>query len=696
MASSTVYVERHPDEGTAQCPVAHDPAQPLPPGHPPTSSHPASSLKPPTAPGCIFFRTTDDLIVTPPLSRVASAKLDDLKAAANINPLAPGAGQSLDPDTSLVLASRNSQLALVQSSHVSAMLSSHYSHRSPAFVSFTREQAALAGQSSSAKADSTITPPSTPPSLPSLPTFDAETISTAQSRIAALGIPGPCSFPITSMSTAGDHNQRSPLYVIGGDGKAIWTKELEVALSGGAVDAIVHCLKDVPTALPDGLMLGAIMEREDPRDALVVKKGLPYKTLDELPPGSVIGTSSVRRVAQLRRRYPELVFSDVRGNLNTRLSKLDAPNGPYTALVLAAAGLIRLNLTARITAFLSAPVLMYSVGQGALAIEVRTPPPGADPRTNREARILEMIRSISDWRATWRAEAERALLRELEGGCSIPVGVETRFADHAEVEGQRNEGEALRLVAASRGVDVGDTREEEGHTIPPDEITSSSGAPTRPAALERLNTDKLDVAAAQAASTSATPAPTPAIKAAEEYYPEDRAAAPAEGAELTLHAIVVSLDGKRSCDYTLTRHCMDVADAQALGRAVAQELAQSRGARAILEEVERHRKLAEAADERRRREGRAQRVAEVAGKAEAVAHEGYGLEGRREEKQSLEAIDEAEARRKLQEVLEAAKNGDRTRSGSLLNGDVPHGLLANETDRRGIPRSDGLPKAWEV
>ena len=146
------------------------------------------------------------------------------------------------------------------------------------------------------------------------------------------------------MSTLGDLNLKAPLCVIGGEGRAIWTKELEVALMAGAVDAIVHSLKDVPTTMPEGTELAAILEREDPRDALVVKQGLPYKSLDEMPKGSVIGTSSVRRVALLRRSYPHLMFSDVRGNINTRLAKLDANDGPYTALVLAAAGLKRMEL----------------------------------------------------------------------------------------------------------------------------------------------------------------------------------------------------------------------------------------------------------------------------------------------------------------------------------------------------------------
>jgi hydroxymethylbilane synthase len=116
-------------------------------------------------------------------------------------------------------------------------------------------------------------------------------------------------FHVTPMSTAGDKNQSTALYLLGG--KSYWTKELEVALLEGAIDLIVHSLKDVPTSLPDGLELGAILEREDPRDCLVIKANSPHRSLKDLPEGAVVGTSSVRRVAQLRRAYPKLLFADV-------------------------------------------------------------------------------------------------------------------------------------------------------------------------------------------------------------------------------------------------------------------------------------------------------------------------------------------------------------------------------------------------
>ncbi|KAJ3496484.1 hypothetical protein NMY22_g19806 [Coprinellus aureogranulatus] len=120
-------------------------------------------------------------------------------------------------------------------------------------------------------------------------------------------------FTTSFMTTAGDKNQSQALYLLGG--KALWTKELEVALKEKGVDLLVHCLKDVPTTLPEGCLLAAILEREDPVDSLVVKAGKPWKSLDDLPAGSVVGTSSVRRVAQLKRKYPHLQFMDSRGNL---------------------------------------------------------------------------------------------------------------------------------------------------------------------------------------------------------------------------------------------------------------------------------------------------------------------------------------------------------------------------------------------
>ncbi|KAG2070638.1 porphobilinogen deaminase [Suillus decipiens] len=242
------------------------------------------------------------------------------------------------------------------------------------------------------------------------------------------------SFGTSFMTTEGDKNQSQALYLLGG--KALWTKELEVALKENEVDMLVHSLKDVPTTLPQGCEIGAILERENPVDSLVVKQGLPYKTLQDLPEGSVVGTSSVRRVAQLRRSFPGLVFLDVRGNLNTRLAKLDAPDGPYTALILAKAGLVRLGFGDRVTADLTAPILYHAVSQGALAVEIR-----AD---DQEARKL--CKALTHQETQWKCLAERALLRELEGGCSVPVGVSTSLS-HID----KSAGELIRATLTITG-----------------------------------------------------------------------------------------------------------------------------------------------------------------------------------------------------------------------------------------------------
>ncbi|KAJ7037439.1 porphobilinogen deaminase, dipyromethane cofactor binding domain-containing protein [Mycena alexandri] len=220
-------------------------------------------------------------------------------------------------------------------------------------------------------------------------------------------------FATSFMSTAGDRNQSQALYLLGG--KALWTKDLEVALKDGSVDMLVHSFKDVPTVLPEGCIIGAILERENPVDSLVVKAGRPWKSLEELPAGSVVGTSSVRRVAQLRRNFPELKFLDVRGNLNTRMAKLDAEDGPYAALILAKSGMVRLGKGDRLTTDLRPPTLYHAVSQGALA-------------------AMELCKQLTHRETEWSCLAERAYLRVLEGGCSVPVGVSTQLDDAGELK----------------------------------------------------------------------------------------------------------------------------------------------------------------------------------------------------------------------------------------------------------------------
>ncbi len=223
------------------------------------------------------------------------------------------------------------------------------------------------------------------------------------------------SFEIESMSTQGDKILDAPLSKIGD--KGLFTKELEVQMLDGRADFAVHSLKDLPTNLPEGLMLGCVTEREDPADALVVHENFKSYQLAELPAGTIIGTSSLRRLAQLRHHYPHLEFKDVRGNLNTRLAKLDA--GEYDGLILAYAGLHRLGFGDRIHQSIPAAISLHAVGQGALGIECRE----GDEET------LKVIKHLEHLPTAQRCHAERSFLRELEGGCQVPIGVNTTIAE---------------------------------------------------------------------------------------------------------------------------------------------------------------------------------------------------------------------------------------------------------------------------
>lgn len=218
-------------------------------------------------------------------------------------------------------------------------------------------------------------------------------------------------FEVKTMSTQGDKILDVPLAKIGD--KGLFTKELEVAMLAKEVDFAVHSLKDLPTNLPEGLMLGAVTEREDPADAMVVHPKYQDLKLETLPSGAVVGTSSLRRLAQLRHHYPHLTFKDIRGNLNTRLQKLD--EGEYDAIILAVAGLQRLGMGDRIHQIIDPDISLHAVGQGALGIECR-----AD-----DEEILALFAPISHYPTTQRCLAERAFLRELEGGCQVPIGVNT-------------------------------------------------------------------------------------------------------------------------------------------------------------------------------------------------------------------------------------------------------------------------------
>lgn len=220
-------------------------------------------------------------------------------------------------------------------------------------------------------------------------------------------------FEVCTMSTQGDNILDVALAKIGD--KGLFTKELEVAMLQGSTDLAVHSLKDLPTHLPQGLTLAAITERENPADALVVHSRYQNCQIDTLPAGAVIGTSSLRRLAQLRYHFPHLQFKDIRGNLNTRLQKLDA--GEFDALILAAAGLQRLGFSDRIHQVLPAEISLHAVGQGALGIECRA----EDPE------ILPLLKGLEHAPTAQRCLAERAFLRELEGGCQVPIGVNSQL-----------------------------------------------------------------------------------------------------------------------------------------------------------------------------------------------------------------------------------------------------------------------------
>lgn len=216
-------------------------------------------------------------------------------------------------------------------------------------------------------------------------------------------------FEVHTMATQGDKILDVALAKIGD--KGLFTKELEVGMLQQEIDFAVHSLKDLPTNLPGGLVLGVVTERENPADAVVFHEKYRNAQIETLPPGAVIGTSSLRRLAQLRHHYPHLTFKDIRGNLITRLAKLDS--GEFDAIILAVAGLQRLGMSDRIGQILKPEISLHAVGQGALGIECR----GDDTE------VLELLKAIEHPPTRDRTLAERAFLRELEGGCQVPIGV---------------------------------------------------------------------------------------------------------------------------------------------------------------------------------------------------------------------------------------------------------------------------------
>lgn len=218
---------------------------------------------------------------------------------------------------------------------------------------------------------------------------------------------------LVPMTTKGDQILDTPLAKVGG--KGLFVKELEVAMLEGRADIAVHSMKDVPVEFPDGLMLHTICEREDPRDAFVSNH---HDDLMSLPEGAVVGTSSLRRQCQLKALRPDLIIRDLRGNVNTRLRKLD--EGQYDAIILAAAGLIRLEMPDRIKQFLPTEILLPANGQGAVGIECRSD----------DKQVQAWLSALEHKPTRYRVLAERAMNRKLEGGCQVPIGA------FAEIDGE--------------------------------------------------------------------------------------------------------------------------------------------------------------------------------------------------------------------------------------------------------------------
>jgi hydroxymethylbilane synthase len=219
---------------------------------------------------------------------------------------------------------------------------------------------------------------------------------------------------LVTLTTKGDRILDAPLAKVGG--KGLFVKELEAGILAGEADIAVHSMKDVPVEFPEGLELSLIMQREDPRDAFVSNK---YQSLSELPDGALVGTSSLRRQTQIRERYPELKIDWLRGNVNTRLRKLD--DGEFDAIILAAAGLKRLGFEQRIRSYLEPEESLPAIGQGAIGIEARSD----------DEAVRQLIAPLADADTTLRVQAERAMNETLNGGCQVPL------AGYAVLEGDQ-------------------------------------------------------------------------------------------------------------------------------------------------------------------------------------------------------------------------------------------------------------------
>ena len=266
---------------------------------------------------------------------------------------------------------------------------------------------------------------------------------------------------LVPMTTRGDKILDTPLAKIGG--KGLFVKELEMAMLDGRADIAVHSMKDVPMEFPQGLGLSVICEREDPRDAFVSNT---FKSIDELPQGSSVGTCSLRRQCQLQEKRPDLKILELRGNVQTRLSKLDAGN--YDGIILATAGLERLKMPERISQKISTDWMLPAGGQGAVGIESRCD----------DEEIKSLLAPLNHKETSLRVLAERAVNNHLQGGCQVPIGVyATLYNDHTNeqqikiealmgridgslilrdsIEGLASEGEKLGIELATRLLDAG-------------------------------------------------------------------------------------------------------------------------------------------------------------------------------------------------------------------------------------------------
>ena len=217
---------------------------------------------------------------------------------------------------------------------------------------------------------------------------------------------------LVPMTTKGDQILNSPLSKVGG--KGLFVKELEVAILEDRADIAVHSMKDVPMDFPQGLQLAAVLKRDDPRDAFISDH---YASLDELPHGAVLGTSSLRRQSIVRAAYPHIEIKMLRGNINTRIAKLEA--GEYDAIILAASGLKRMGFDARITAIIPPETMLPAVGQGALGIEGRC----------NDSRVEQLLTPLIDTETSLRLQCERAMNQRLNGGCQIPVAGYSEISD---------------------------------------------------------------------------------------------------------------------------------------------------------------------------------------------------------------------------------------------------------------------------